>query len=178
MSLRSMKTCVVGEGDAFDRAPYQARAMTFLPTELHLGLHPFVTAPRQAASQRQLARTSGSDPAFAQHDHAWQHSGRLLERQYQRVGNKEVAAQRMCRSCFGDSITKSWTLLRADGKPVWENVSTSTTRSTWVTLGHHAGLRYRVNNGNLDFPRAMNQLSRCCCVVRTTTSSNRVTGAR
>lgn len=74
--------------------------------------------------------------------------------QYQRV-NKEVAAAKDVQVVFfGDSITKSWTLLRADGKPVWEK---RFDKYNPINMGNSGDItpvmRYRVNNGNLDFPK-------------------------
>ena len=74
--------------------------------------------------------------------------------QFVRV-NKEVAAAKDVQVVFfGDSITKSWTLLRADGKPVWEE---RFAKYNPINMGNSGGITptmlYRVNHGNLDFAK-------------------------
>jgi lysophospholipase L1-like esterase len=74
--------------------------------------------------------------------------------QFVRV-NKEVAAANNVQVVFfGDSITKSWTLLRADGKPVWEK---RFAKYNPINMGNSGGITptmlYRVNHGNLDFAK-------------------------
>lgn len=74
--------------------------------------------------------------------------------QFERV-NKEVAeADNTQVVFFGDSITKGWTLLRADGKPVWEK---RFAKYNPINMGNSGDITpvmlYRVNHGNLDFAK-------------------------
>ena len=74
--------------------------------------------------------------------------------QFERV-NKEVASAKDVQVVFfGDSITKSWSMLRADGKPVWEK---RFAKYNPINMGNSGDITpvmlYRVNNGNLDFPK-------------------------
>lgn len=74
--------------------------------------------------------------------------------QFVRV-NKEVAAADNAQVVFfGDSITKSWTLLRADGKPVWEE---RFAKYNPINMGNSGDITpimlYRATQGNLDFAK-------------------------
>lgn len=74
--------------------------------------------------------------------------------QYRRV-NKEVhSAKDVQVVFFGDSITKSWSMLRADGKPVWDS---RLARYNPINMGNSGDITpvmlYRVTQGNLDFPK-------------------------
>lgn len=73
--------------------------------------------------------------------------------QFERV-NGEVAEAEGCQLVFfGDSITKSWTLLRGDGKEVWEK---RFSKYRPINMGNSGDITpvmlYRVTHGNLDFP--------------------------
>ena len=73
--------------------------------------------------------------------------------QFERV-NGEVAQAEDCQLVFfGDSITKSWTLLKANGKEVWEE---RFAEYRPINMGNSGDITpvmlYRVRNGNLDFP--------------------------
>jgi len=74
--------------------------------------------------------------------------------QFQRVNREVAQAKDVQVVFFGDSITKSWTLLRADGKPVWEE---RFARYNPINMGNSGDITpvmlYRVNHGNLDFPK-------------------------
>ena len=74
--------------------------------------------------------------------------------QFVRV-NKEVAAAKDVHVVFfGDSITKRWSLLKAEGKTVW---NTQLAKYNPINMGNSGDITpvmlYRVNHGNLDFPK-------------------------
>lgn len=73
--------------------------------------------------------------------------------QFVRV-NQEVAQAKDCQVIFfGDSITKGWSLLSAQGKPVWEK---HFAQYNPINMGNSGGITptmlYRATQGNLDFP--------------------------
>ncbi|MEM6258739.1 MAG: GDSL-type esterase/lipase family protein [Planctomycetota bacterium] len=74
--------------------------------------------------------------------------------QFQRL-NKEVnEAKDVQVVFFGDSITKRWSLLKAEGKPIWEK---RFAKYTPINMGNSGDITpvmlYRVHHGNLDFPK-------------------------
>jgi lysophospholipase L1-like esterase len=74
--------------------------------------------------------------------------------QFERV-NREVAEAKGTQVVFfGDSITKSWTLLNANGKAVWEE---RFAKYKPINMGNSGDITpvmlYRVTHGNLDFPQ-------------------------
>lgn len=74
--------------------------------------------------------------------------------QFVRV-NSELAKAEDCQLVFfGDSITKGWTLLGAQGKPVWEK---HFAKYNPINMGNSGDITpvmlYRVTHGNLDFPK-------------------------
>lgn len=74
--------------------------------------------------------------------------------QFVRV-NSEIARAEECQLVFfGDSITKGWTLLGAQGKPVWEK---QFAKYNPINMGNSGDITpvmlYRVTHGNLDFPK-------------------------
>ncbi len=74
--------------------------------------------------------------------------------QFERV-NREVAQADGSRVVFfGDSITKGWSLLQAQGKPVWEE---RFGKYKPINMGNSGDITpvmlYRVTHGNLDFPK-------------------------
>lgn len=75
--------------------------------------------------------------------------------QLERV-NKEVAEAKDVQVVFfGDSITKGWTMLKALGKPVWDERFAGYNP---INMGNSGDITpvmlYRVQNGNLDFAKA------------------------
>lgn len=73
--------------------------------------------------------------------------------QFERV-NKEVSEAKGVQVVFfGDSITKGWSLLKAEGKPVWEE---RFAKYNPINMGNSGDITpvmlYRVNHGNLSFP--------------------------
>lgn len=73
--------------------------------------------------------------------------------QFVRINNEVAAAKDVQVIFFGDSITKSWSMLQAKGKPVWDN---QFAKYNPINMGNSGGITptmlYRANNGNLDFP--------------------------
>lgn len=74
--------------------------------------------------------------------------------QFVRVNDEVAAADDVKVVFFGDSITKGWTLLRAKGKPVWDQ---RFAKYNPINMGNSGGITptmlYRVNHGNLDFAK-------------------------
>ncbi len=74
--------------------------------------------------------------------------------QYERV-NKAVAEAKECQVVFfGDSITLRWSMLKAEGKSVWD---ARFAKYNPINMGNSGDItpvmRYRVTHGNLDFPQ-------------------------
>ncbi|MEO0474898.1 MAG: GDSL-type esterase/lipase family protein [Planctomycetota bacterium] len=72
--------------------------------------------------------------------------------QFQRVNREVFTAERTQVVFFGDSITKRWSLLKAEGKPVWEE---RFAKYNPINMGNSGDITpvmlYRVNHGNLSF---------------------------
>ena len=72
--------------------------------------------------------------------------------QFQRVNREVFTAERTRVVFFGDSITKRWSLLKAEGKPVWEE---RFAKYNPINMGNSGDITpvmlYRINHGNLLF---------------------------
>lgn len=74
--------------------------------------------------------------------------------QFVRVNNEVAKAKDVQVVFFGDSITKGWSMLSAQGKPVWEE---RFAKYNPINMGNSGGITptmlYRVTQGNLDFAK-------------------------
>ena len=73
--------------------------------------------------------------------------------QFERVNGEVAQARGSQLVFFGDSITKRWSLLKAEGKAVWEERFAAYQP---INMGNSGDITpvmlYRVTHGNLDFP--------------------------
>ncbi len=92
-----------------------------------------------------IPKTSSTTPPDAIRDGYW-HS------QFQRVNKAIAEADRPKVVFFGDSITLRWSMLKAEGKGVWEE---RLSQYNPINMGNSGDITpvmlYRVTKGNLDF---------------------------